>query len=131
MNREHPHYLIRYAAKHGWIQYKAPSHLTLTQNIIDAYDWLKRVNVVHTATLFDVAHAAAVRLRILIQDVHRKNKQRNEVHVGFAAGTSMQMLASCLADLLCEPCDDLPKRIFFHTLVTGVDPNDPTTDPNT
>ena len=69
-------------------------------------------------------------LRGLVQERHRQDRTRQEVHIGLAAGLSMRQLAQAFADLLCERAPDLPARIIFHAMVTGHEPDNPTTDPN-
>ena len=131
VSREKPYAILSEAAACGWLRYHPPIHLALGEEIRKRYPWLKGVAVAHTTVPVDVASEAALMLRGLVQERHRENRSKNEVHIGFAAGFSMQQLAQEFADLLCEPAKDLPERIVFHALVTGYDPGDPTTDPNT
>lgn len=42
----------------------------------------------------------------------------------------MRTLVRELAEMLKQPSDDLPKKLVFHTLVSGFDINYPATDPN-
>ena len=130
VSREKPYYIISEAAVRGWLRYHAPAHLALGEEIRQRYPWLERVAVAHTTVPTDVAKTAALMLRGLVQERHRENRDKNEVHIGFAAGFSMQQLAHEFAELLCEPADDLPETITFHALVAGYDPGNPTTDPN-
>ncbi len=129
MNREKPYRILRKAAKRGRVMYVPPTHLALENRIHKKYFWLKRVSVVHTAVSIDVAREAAQMLLQLVQECYRTDN-KNEVHIGFASGRSMQQLAHAFAELLCQPVKDLPEKIFFHAMVTGYDPGNPTTDPN-
>lgn len=128
--REQPYAILAEAAAQGWLRYHAPPHLALAEEIRKRYSWLEGVAVAHTTVPTDVAQEAALMLRGLVQERHRADREKDEVHIGFAAGFSMQQLAQAFADLLCEPAKDLPMRIVFHALVTGYDPGNPTTDPN-
>jgi DNA-binding transcriptional regulator LsrR (DeoR family) len=131
VSRETPMAFIRYAAERKWIHYHAPKNLPLEQFILNSYMWLKRVSVVHTAVTEDVARETASMLLRLVQECYRTEGKTGEVHIGFAAGLSMQKVARAFADILCDPAPDLPKKIVIHSLVTGFEPGNPTTDPNT
>jgi DNA-binding transcriptional regulator LsrR (DeoR family) len=87
------------------------------------------VQVVHTAVVRDVAYHAALSLIELMRRVVW-DKRKDVVHVGFVGGHSMRNLARELARLLEEPREGLPSTIVFHAMAAGIDPADPTTDPN-
>jgi DNA-binding transcriptional regulator LsrR (DeoR family) len=129
LKREDVYSLFREAAKLGWVNFRPPRTLRLATAIGDNYSWLKSVRVVHTAVLQDVARHAAKTLVGLLQ-AYRRERDRNEVHIGFAGGHSMRALAHAFADELCEPVRDLPRHVVFHALAAGFDPTDPTTNPN-
>jgi hypothetical protein len=130
ITRERPYAIVREVGEQGRFHYQPRHHFEFQQRIKRAYTWLSDVEVVHTAVTKDVARDAAIALRGLVQERHRRDRDRNEVHIGFAAGISMRHLAQAFAALLCEPADDMPARIYFHAMVTGHEPNNPTTDPN-
>jgi DNA-binding transcriptional regulator LsrR (DeoR family) len=133
MNREQPIRHLRFVAKKGYVQYNPPHQLPLAQKIRNKFKWLKTVDVVLTTVAADVARAAARTLLELVQECHESNPERDEVHIGFAAGLSMRALAQSFAELLAFPGPDdleLPKRIVFHSMVSGHEPGNPTTSPN-
>jgi len=130
MSREKPYRILRRAAARGRLRYTPPQHLVYAQQISNEYTWLNRVHVVHTTVAPDVAREAASMLLRMVQDRHRADKNREEIHIGFAAGMSMRQVAQAFAERLRYPADDLPKKIVFHAMVTGHDSGDPTTDPN-
>jgi DNA-binding transcriptional regulator LsrR (DeoR family) len=130
MKRETPYKLVREAGERGFLKYVAPPDHAFERCISNHYLWLKRVNVVRTVVPLDVARETAAMLLRLVQDCHKNNQERNEVHIGFAAGLSMREVAQSFATLLTYPVPDLPETIVFHALLSGHDPGDPTTDPN-
>jgi DNA-binding transcriptional regulator LsrR (DeoR family) len=88
------------------------------------------VHVVRTGSSHHVAqHAAGVLLDLVRQKAKEKGPG-SPVHVGIAAGFSMRHVARAFAHLLCGPVDALPERVYFHTLVPGLDGTAPLTDPN-
>jgi hypothetical protein len=130
MKRETPYKLVREAGERRFLKYVAPPHHAFQHAISDHFMWLKRVNVVYTIVPLDVARETAAMLLRLVQECHKSNKQRNEVHIGFAAGLSMREVAQSFATLLTYPVPGLPDTIVFHAMLSGHDPGDPTTDPN-
>lgn len=130
MNREMPYKLVREAGQRGFLRYVAPPDHAFERRISDHFLWLNRVNVVRTVVTIDVARETAAMLLRLVQECHRNEPDRNEVHVGFAAGLSMREVAQSLATLLTYPVPGLPETIVFHGLLSGHDAGDPTTDPN-
>jgi DNA-binding transcriptional regulator LsrR (DeoR family) len=130
MKRETPYKLVREAGERGFLKYVAPPDHAFQHAISNHFLWLKRVNVVRTVVPLDVARETAAMLLRLVQECHRNNKKRNEVHIGFAAGLSMREVAQSFATLLTYPVPDLPDTIVFHAMLSGHDPGDPTTDPN-
>jgi hypothetical protein len=130
MNREMPYKLVREAGALGYIKFAPPPHLTFGRRISDHYYWLQQVNVVRTVVSMDVARETAKVLLRLVQQRHDADQSINEVHIGFAAGLSMRQVAQCFAELLSYPVPGLPKRIVIHAMLSGHDPGNPTTDPN-
>ncbi|MEJ2719734.1 MAG: hypothetical protein P8181_01155 [bacterium] len=133
MNREDPMRHFRFIAKKGYLQYNPRPQLSLAQKIRDKFKWLKTVDVVLTTEAADVARAAAKTLLELVQECHDSNPDNEEVHIGFAAGLSMRALAQSFAEYLAFPGPEdieLPKRIVFHSMVSGHEPGNPTTNPN-
>jgi hypothetical protein len=133
LGREIPTKILRDVAKSGCLLYNPPYQLPLAYKIRDKFKWLKTVDVVNTALATDVARAAAKTLLELIQDFHDSDPDAEEVNIAMAAGLSTRTMAQALADLLTYPGPDdiqLPKRIAFHSLVSGHSPGSPTTSPN-
>jgi len=130
MKRETPYKLVREAGKRGFIHFTPPPDHAFERRISDHFIWLNRVNVVRTVVPIDTARETANVLLRLVQDCHRKNPDRNEVHVGFAAGLSMRAVAQFFAHKLTYPQPDMPDTVVFHAMLSGHDKGDPTTDPN-
>ena len=129
LNREEPYAIVRDVARRGQLRYEPPQHVVLQNRLRNAHPWLQDVQVVHTTVVRDVADEAAKTLVGLLQR-YRKEKGRDQVHIGFAGGHTMRALARALARRLCEPSEHLPERVVFHALAAGFDPQHPTTDPN-
>lgn len=125
MTREAPYGILQRAGRKGWLQFRPPQHAQYRELLRERYAWLDGIEVAHTATVADVAFAAAKELLRLV-----RSRRGEEVHIGFAGGHSMRELAKALARLLCEPHSDLPTTIWLHALATGFNPEDPTTNPN-
>jgi DNA-binding transcriptional regulator LsrR (DeoR family) len=135
MRREEPYTLLSYAASRGWLEFRAPHHLEYAQTLRDRYSWLKDVDVVRTPMIEDVAQRAArMLLRIVKQKTAQKERQNSKepgvIRIGFSGGVALSHLASAFADLLCRPSAGLPQTIVFHSIVAGLSPTDPSTDPN-
>jgi DNA-binding transcriptional regulator LsrR (DeoR family) len=129
ISRELVYDLLHHAADEGWLVYRPPDHLEYRQFILDRYDWLSDIQVVHTATLRDIAARGAQ----VVLDIFKEYADRERVRVGLAGGISLRSLISSLAELLCGPIPEghLPRQVVFHSLVSGFDLHDPTTDPST
>jgi DNA-binding transcriptional regulator LsrR (DeoR family) len=130
LKRETPYKYVREAGTRGFLRYVPPPHHVFAKRITDRFYRLKRLNIVHTAASFDVARETANMLLRLVQQCHKSDPKKNEVHIGFAAGLSMRQVAQVFAELLAYPAPDLPKKIVFHAMLSGHDPGNPTTDPN-
>jgi hypothetical protein len=131
MSREAPYKYLKYAASKNWLQFIAPREDHLSQQVHQHAPWLQAVEVVHTSVMGDVAYRAAVMVVELLRAYRRPPHPKDEVHVGFVGGYSMQLVAEHLAGLLRQqPIDGLPQTVVFHTLVAGFDVDTPLTDPN-
>ena len=126
ITREEPYLYLRRAAAHGWIRFVPPLDYSTAQRIRSSHPWLQDAVVVHTGRTEEVASRGAKMLLELLQQHHLEE----EVHIGFSGGAALRTLARRFAELLREPAQHLPARIFFHALVAGFDVTDPTTDPN-
>jgi DNA-binding transcriptional regulator LsrR (DeoR family) len=130
INRETPYKLLTKAGEKGFLHYAPPPDLLFERRISNHFMWLNRVNVVKTIVPLDVARETAQMLESLVQEQHARNEERNEVHIGFAAGLSMREVARFFAQRLTYPRPNMPEKIVFHAMLSGYDPGDPTTDPN-
>ncbi len=130
MNREKPYKLLAKAASKNRLKYVAPLRVELAHGLRDKHGWLTGVEVVHSVVFDDVAYHASREIIRLLRWYKQGPRKMNEVHIGFAGGPSMRILARHLSEMLCRPEDGLPETIHLHALVAGFNPLDPTTDPN-
>ena len=133
MRREEPYTLISYAASRGWLHFRAPHHYEYSHLLRNRFGWLQDVDVVRTATTQDFASRAAEMLLRIVKDkvsAKKRDKKKDEVHIGFAGGVAIAHLASAFAELLCRPTRGLPEKIVLHAICAGFSPADPSTDPN-
>lgn len=130
LTRHQIYTIIKGEAKRFRLKYVPPLEMSLATILANDYPWLERINVVHTAVLDQVVNEAAQTLLRMIKTMHRLQPEKKDVHIGFAAGTSMQYLAQAFAQLLSNPHDDLPERLVLHALVSGHSPGRPATNAN-
>jgi DNA-binding transcriptional regulator LsrR (DeoR family) len=130
LKREDPWQIVSFAAAEGWLRYQAPHEARLREQIRRSYDWLQGVEVVHTASIEDVAYRGAEMLLDLIRLHHRAPYSRQEVHIGFAGGGAMRRLARYTAEILGRTTGGLPETLVLHAIVAGFNVEDPTFDPN-
>ena len=128
-SREATHRLLQRAHKLRWFDYRPPLQFEIGAELSERYTWLRRARVVHTSRFEDVAGRAAELLIELLQDVRKKG--RNKIHIGFAGGHAIRVLAQILSDGIRLHRKTLPETIVVHALVAGFDVFEPTTDPNT
>ena len=129
IKREDPYEFFSYAARHGWIVFKPPPHLGYEGFLRRLFPWL-HAEVVNTTVSGDVAARAARTLLGIVQGITKTRGPKSTVHIGLAGGITMRKFANRFADLLCRAPQNMPEVIRFHPLVSGFDPYDPTTDPN-
>jgi len=128
LSREQPYQILAYAGIKGWLKFNPPLEYSLARRLTDEHGWLHGVEVVRTQSLEYVAmRAAAVLLRLVRQIRYEKS----EVHIGLAGGWTVLQVVKHFADLLNQPPDDLPDKLCFHAMVTGLQLHHPETDPNT
>ncbi len=126
MTREYAYRLLAEAAANGWLRFRPPPHLQMTQEIADRYEALRDVRVIHSASPYHVAsRAAGVVLDLLAAHTG------DTVHLGIAGGFMMREVMESLAELLVDlPAgESLPRKLVFHSLGAGFDEADPTMDP--
>jgi hypothetical protein len=131
LSRERPYQLLSAAAMNNLLQYVAPLDYQMARELQQAYPWLQGVEVVQTSDVKQVpARAAKVLLQLVRQAAHDK-RNAGELHIGLAGGGTVLDTVKVFGELLQRPPDDLPKKLVFHAMVTGLQVDDPTTDPNT
>ncbi len=121
--------LVYKAMKYKLIQYTPTTDAHLSMQFKSRYSWLTRSEVVHTSTFSDVAFHGANMLLDLIKEY--RHSEKSEIHVGFAGGHAMRILAYQFSKLLENLREPIPQKIFFHALVAGFNVHEPKTDPNT
>lgn len=130
INRQDVMALVRYAARNNQLSYSLPFANKLAQEIVAVHkeqNWnYKNVAIVHSRSLTHVAQQAADRLLDLIQSF----KHLGTVHIGFAGGRLLRLVAKQLAQLLRMPSPDNPTRIVFHAMVAAFSDDDYEADPN-
>ena len=128
LSRERPYQILAMAGMEGWLEFVPPLEYALAEDLSRDYPFLRGVDVVRTTHLEPVAARAS---RTLLQLVRQTAYEKSEVHVGLAGGWTVLTMVKHFAKLLDQPMDDLPKTIVFHAMVTGLQHDDPKTDPNT
>lgn len=129
LKREEPWQMVGHAASRGLIRFVAPHERELEEMIRERYGGLS-VTVAQTGVAEDVSfHVARTLLDLVRARVVQSTVE--EVHIGFAGGSSLRATARILAELLSHPpFDHLPKRLVFHAMVAGFNVQDPRPDPN-
>ncbi len=129
--RESPMQWVREGAQKGWLKYDPPHENVMQQALADAFNWDQNDIVVVQSKEFDhVALAGAERLLRMIRKT-KKRRKTDEVHVGFAGGRQLQLVAKNLAELLKTWSDANPKTIVLHAMVAAFGEQDYGADPNT
>lgn len=129
LKREATYPLLMKAVKKKWIQYVPPPEDQMERSLRSKYNWLSGVRVVHSSQFSDIAHYGAEMLLDLLKNFRHPDK--NEIHIGFAGGHAMRILANQFAKLLENLNNPFPKKLVLHALVAGFNVREPTTDPNT
>ena len=129
LKREAVYPLLMKAVKKKWIQYIPPQEQQLERELKGRHNWLSGVRVVHSSQFSDVASCGAEMLLDLLKNFRHPSKK--EVHIGFAGGHAMRILANHFARLLANLETPFPKKLVLHALVAGFNVYEPTTDPNT
>ena len=131
ITREKPYQVLAWAAARGMIRLVPDLHHRLADQVKEAYPrTLRAVEVVKATDFSGVAFHAARVLVDLVSQHHRPPFNREEVHIGFAGGHSMRNLAQAFARALSESKVEPQGKIVLHSLATGFDPHDTTTEPN-
>lgn len=130
MKRETAMKWVREGAEKGWLKYNPPHGNVLQQEFGEAFGWDKNdIVVVHSNECEHLALASAERLLSLIRKT-RSHRRTEEVHVGFAGGRQLQLVAKYLADLLTTWSPANPDTIVLHAIVAAFGEQDYRADPN-
>ncbi len=130
VNRESVMNLVFHAAELDLLTYKLPFANQLAKSLGEEMGWdADRIAVVHSRSLEHVAQEAARRLLAQIRSFKTYGKLQT-VHIGFAGGRLLRLVAEQLAKLLREPSRDNPERIVFHAMVAAFSEDDFEADPN-
>ena len=124
LKREDPNWIIRWAAKEGWLRFRPPYHHEYRQQIRDLYS-LQEVEVISSSEVNVVAWESARMLLHMLRSVGKET-----VHVGVAGGHTVRALMHALAEQMVAPVSDMPRVVHFHALAAGFDPDEPSTNPN-
>ncbi len=129
LSREQPYQILSFAAQHGLLRYEPPTDYQLAKKLKQD-PRLEEVEVVQTAEMEPVATRAAQLLVRLLQQM-AVNDGAKEVHIGLAGGGTILHTVKAFGALLDGPIENLPNKLVFHAMVTGLQLHDPRTDPNT
>jgi hypothetical protein len=134
MTREAPWRILGEAARDRRFRYSPRSEYHLADRIKEAYPSVHgaELEIVNTAVVEDVARVGAERLLKLVCQHNQMNLRNNapsEVHVGFAGGRCLRLVADEFARLLTQKAERLPRTIYIHAMIAGFNMMDPTLNP--
>jgi len=124
LKREDPNWIIRWAAKKGWLRFLPPYHREYRRQIRGLYA-LQEVDVISSSEVNVIATESAEMLVNMLRSVAKET-----VHVGVAGGHTIRALMRALAKQMGAPISDMPRIVHFHALAAGFDPQEPSTNPN-
>jgi DNA-binding transcriptional regulator LsrR (DeoR family) len=127
ISREAPYRYLSYATTRNWLRFTPPPQVLLGEQFRSRYPHLQQVDVVDTTMADGIMERAADVVMDLVQAKVRPDK--SVVHIGFAGGRSMALLASKLAPRLHEAREPMPAKIICQNLVAGFDIRDPKSNP--
>ncbi|MGI9473862.1 MAG: hypothetical protein ACR2NZ_20130 [Rubripirellula sp.] len=130
LNRETPMNLILLAASKGYLEFQAPFKNQLGWMLAHESGWADgSIAVVHSRELEHLARETAKELLKQIRQFRTFGNLRT-VHIGFAGGRLLRLVAKNLADLLQTPSPQNPDKLVFHAMVAAFNENDFESDPN-
>ena len=130
VNRETPMNLVLYAASKNFLEFKAPFKNELGRMLAHELDWDDgTISVVHSRELEHLARQTAKELLSQIRGF-RTYGNLNTVHIGFAGGRLLRMVAKNLAELLQTPSSQNQSKLVFHAMVAALNEDDFESDPN-
>jgi len=134
MTREAPWRVLGEAARDGRFRYLPRSESSLADRIKERFSPIREaeLEVVNTSVVEDVARVGAERLLKLVCQHNRMNLKVGaapEVHVGFAGGRCLRLVAEEFARLLTRKHESLPETIYVHAMIAGFNSMDPTLNP--
>lgn len=133
VSRETPYQDLLYAARSGYLNYKAPYVQGITEKLNKLLGETKiDISVIQTQSRQDVASAAADLVRDLVQEIALKKRVprldlkslaskpekpvRVPVHLGFSGGRTVSVLADRLGLLLTRDLDELDELVQREVL---------------
>jgi len=125
MTREHVYLLLREGVRRGFVQFKPPVDEDRQKRLKARFPGAVRdITVVDAVGATVIDHLARCTAECVLQNI-KAYPGRDEVHIGFGAGRTVQRVAWHLTGLLQhEP--DMP-RLVLHALGTGFAADDPST----
>ena len=130
VNRETPMNLVLFAASKGYMQFQAPFKNQLGRMLAHESGWSDgTISVVHSRELEHLARATAKELLKQIRGFRSFGNLR-VVHIGFAGGRLLRLVAKNLADLLQTPSSQNPDKLVFHAMVAAFNEDEFESDPN-
>jgi DNA-binding transcriptional regulator LsrR (DeoR family) len=123
--------LLAAAAGKGRFRYVPAEETVLREELKQKYPaaGLNRIEVVGSVVVRDLAFKTAETLLEMLSEHHRN---KSEAHIGFAGGGMLLRVAKSLSELLrdSERIKDVPRKLFFHSMVAGWNVDEPGKDPN-
>lgn len=125
MKREHVYLLLREGVRRGFVQFHSPLDYDRQKELERRYpDAVRDITVVDATGPTVVEHLARSTAELVLLDIKRFT-DREEVHIGFGGGRTVQRVAWHLSSLLQHELD-IP-RLVLHALGTGFAAEDPST----
>lgn len=119
--------LVLYAAGKNFLEFKAPFKNGLGRMLAHELDW-DDLCCPFTGTR---ASCSTDRKGVVVTDPWVSNLwQFATVHIGFAGGRLLRLVAKNLAELLQTPSSQNPRKLAFHAMVAALNEDDFESDPN-
>lgn len=125
MKREHVYLLLREGVRRGFVQFHSPVNYERQKELEARYPGaVREITVVDAAGPTVIDHLARTTAELVLLNI-KNFTEREEVHIGFGAGRTVQRVAWHLSRLLQHELD-VP-RLVLHALGTGFAAEDPST----
>lgn len=130
LNRESAARIVRKAIQLRLYRFSPPHNIAVAKELADNYNWgASSITVAPTTGIGDVARVAAENLLLQVKHFASYGKL-DTVHIGFAGGRLLRLVAENLAQLLQVDSEGNPKEIVFHAMVAAFSDSDYESDPN-